>query len=413
LSSPRPTPTPTRGRRALGIIGWVAVAVVLIGGLGVVVEYGLGGQTTASPALTPSVGGSGTATVHYGRDIDTDTANLLELELAPNDHTTPPAFTLTDQHGTRTTISRFKGKSVILTFVDDQCTDLCTLYAEDVVAADKDLGSAASNVVFLTVNANPYYPAPAATKAWTDEHGLGKLTNWYFATGAPKVLESIWNDYGVPVELDAKTRTVSHGSQMFFINPKGMESSVAEYGSEAADTSLFAHAMSQLAVDSLPAAEQTAVAGPTVPPASQGSTNLGATPSATVLKTLGGSTAFSTASDRGKYTVLNFWASTCTACVREMPALENEYKAVDKSKVAFVGIDVSDNAAAAESFAQRAGTNYPLVADPSGSAAGNFAITGLPYTVILSPDGKVLVRHPGALTQEQLDYIIQSYLGDA
>jgi len=403
-----PKPPKTRSRRILGIVGWVAMCVVLVGALAVIIDYRSLGQATSSAASTPDSSPNA-----YGHDIDTDTANLLELQLAANDHTTPPAFTLTDQYGTTTTISRFRGKSIILTFVDDQCTDLCTLYAEDVVAADKDLGAAAKNVVFLTVNANPYYPAPSDTKTWTDTHGLGGLSNWYFVTGAPKTLESIWNRYGVPVELDPKTRTVSHGSQMFFIDPSGDESSDAEYGSEAADTGLFAHAMAQLAVDSLPASEQHTVAGPTVPPASQGSTNLGATPAATVLKTLGSSATFSTASDLGKYTVVNFWSSTCTACVREMPALEAEYKTIDRSKVAFVGVDVSDPAAAAESFAARAGTTYPLIADPSGSAAGNFKITGLPYTVILDPKGKVVVRHPGALTQEQLDYLIQSFLGDA
>jgi cytochrome oxidase Cu insertion factor (SCO1/SenC/PrrC family)/thiol-disulfide isomerase/thioredoxin len=401
------SPTPTRARKVFGIIGWIAACIVLIGALAVILNYrSLGASSPAtSDARTAS-------TSAYGHDIDTNTANLLELQLAPNGHTVPPAFTLTDQYGRTTTISRFRGKSIILTFVDDQCTDLCTLYAEDVVAADKDLGAAAKNVVFLTVNANPYYPAPAATKAWTDSHGLGGLKNWYFVTGAPRQLETIWNEYGVPVELDAKARTVSHGSQMFFIDPKGTETADAEYGSEAADTALFAHAMGQLAVDSLPASERRSVAGPSVPPPSQGSTNLGATPSATVLKLLGSSDTFSTASDRGKYTVINFWASTCTACVREMPALEAEYRSIDQSKVAFVGVDVSDVPSAASSFAQRAGTSYPLVADPSGSAAGNFKITGLPYTVILDPDGKVVVRHPGALTQEQLDYLIQSFLGN-
>ena len=141
---------------------------------------------------------------------------------------------------------------------------------------------------------------------------------------------------------------------------------------------------------------------------STGSTQLNATPAPIELPVLGTpSTRFSTASDSGKYTLVNFWASTCSACTSETPALESEYQALGDT-VAFIGIDVADRTAAGTTFATRFGVSYPLLQDTKGKTAGEFAISGLPYTVILGPKGKVLVRHPGALTQDQLDYLLRS-----
>jgi thiol-disulfide isomerase/thioredoxin len=145
--------------------------------------------------------------------------------------------------------------------------------------------------------------------------------------------------------------------------------------------------------------------GVTVP--SSGSTQLNATPAPIDLPELNASARFSTASDRGKYAVVNFWASTCAACAAETPALESENESLG-GRVAFVGIDVADKTYAGRGFAKKFGVTYPLLTDPDGKTAGAFALSGLPYTVILSPKGKVLVRHPGAFTQEQLDYLLRS-----
>ena len=115
----------------------------------------------------------------------------------------------------------------------------------------------------------------------------------------------------------------------------------------------------------------------------------------------------SIAGTRGSYTVLNFWASTCSACVKEMPALEKAHEALGSS-VAFMGIDVADPTGAAAKFAKASGVTYPLVADANGAASGAYRVPGLPFTAIIGPDGTLLVRHAGTLTAEQLEYILQT-----
>jgi len=368
------------------------VGVVLAGVLAVVLFVGVGvhqGVPDVAPGINPSA------------------SYLMKLDVlgggAP-----APNFTLTDQHNQLVSLSQFRGKSLVLSFNDDQCTDICTLLAQDIVVADRDLGSAASNVVFLSVNANPYYPGVSAVRSWTDDHGLGRERNWVFVTGSPAALENVWKDYGVEVELDPTTRTVVHSTELYFIGPNGKQVALGSFGTASADTAIYSHTLAQMADDVLPASEQVNVAGPTVLAPDQSDVAIGArVPSFTLPLLRASARTLASGSLRGRYTVLNFWSSTCTACIREMPAIEQAYRDLG-AKVNFVGVDVSDNRAAAAAFAKRIGVTYPLVSDTSGDVASTYQIPGLPFTAILAPSGTLETLHPGAMTTEQLEYVVKN-----
>jgi len=356
---------------------------------------------------------NGTGTGPSGSDvapgIDTPAADLLQLDyLGPANEYTPANFTLTDQFGQAVSLSHLRGKVVLLSFNDDRCTDLCTLLAQDVVAADRDLGPAARRVVFLSVNVNPFYPQVRYVRQWAQDHGLGHVANWISTTGPVNVLGAIRRRYGVYLSVDARTRTVVHGTELFYIDPAGRVVAVGEYGTNAASTALYAHAMAQMAVDLLPAAERTAVGGPPVPAPTATNASVGAPGPSFSLPILGRSREHLSSTDlRGRYAVLSFWASTCTACRQEMPDVERAYRDLGRD-VALVGVDVADRPDAAAAIARRLGATYPLVSDAAGTLAGAYRISGLPFTVILGPRGTVLVRHPGDLTTEQLEYVVRS-----
>src|SRR6185437_263707 len=147
------------------------------------VLFALGCALAALLALVLFVGVGTGSTPPAGSDvapgIDASAASLLDLNLL-NGHDAVVAkdFTLTDQDGRPVSLDQYRGKVVVLSFNDDRCTDLCTLLAQDIVVANRDLGSMAQHVVFLSVNANPFYPGVASVRAWTDEHGLGGEKNW-------------------------------------------------------------------------------------------------------------------------------------------------------------------------------------------------------------------------------------------
>jgi cytochrome oxidase Cu insertion factor (SCO1/SenC/PrrC family)/thiol-disulfide isomerase/thioredoxin len=390
IDTPHPAPDSVQPRFSWKL--WAAGAGSLALILAVVFTFG----ATPPPAavdVAPGISGPG--------------ATLMQLDMLTGMNVTAPSFELTDQHGKPMTLTQFRGRSVVLTVNDDRCEDLCTLLAQDVLAANRDLGPAAGNVAFVSINANPYYPGVDAVKSWSDKHGLGRAANWEFGTGSPSQLAATWRDYGVPVGLDPASKTVTHGAEIFFIDPAGREAAIGQFGTESANTGLFAHAMAQMAVDLLPEGQRARIGGPSLAAPAPGGANLGATPAPIVLPYVGVLSTASSAASPGRYQVVNFWSSTCTACIREMPDIQKEFAALGGS-VAFVGVDVADQRGGALAAAKRAGSAYPLVADFDGATAGRFQISGLPYTVILSSTGKVLVRHPGVFTAAQLDYMLKS-----
>lgn len=377
-------PGPRPGRRRWPYFA-VAAAVVAVAAT---VVAGGGSKPAAERQVAPGIGQA--------------SANVAQLALNPPAGRVPaPDFTLTDRDGRPLPLDSLRGRAVVLSFNDDRCADLCTLLAQDVITANQDLGAAASRVVFLSVNANPFYPSVADVASWSSEHGLGAVANWRYVTGSPAQLEAVWRLYGVYVQQNPTDRTVTHGTQMFFIDPSGRQVAIGDFGTGSADTALFAHTMAQMAADLLPG--QPRVAGPSTPPPGQGRITIGAPAPALRLAALDGSGQVGRV--KGRWQVVNFWSSTCTACTAEMPALQRSF--TDQAgSVSFVGVDVSDPTGAGRAFAARAGVTYPLGADPGGRAAGEWGVTGLPFTAVVAPDGRVATLHPGALTTEQLDYVL-------
>ena len=104
---------------------------------------------------------------------------------------------------------------------------------------------------------------------------------------------------------------------------------------------------------------------------------------------------------RGRPVLVNFWASWCIPCRKEMPLLEVAYRRV-RGRVVFLGVDTNDTSGAALSFLRQTGVTYPSAYDPHGTAATAYGLFGLPTTVFVAPDGKILERHVGALSSDTL-----------
>lgn len=103
----------------------------------------------------------------------------------------------------------------------------------------------------------------------------------------------------------------------------------------------------------------------------------------------------------GNPVVLNFWASWCTPCRKEMPVLQ-EF-AAESPNVAVVGVAVNDSESDSRQFAEQRDIEFPLAVDGDGSVSADYGVTGLPVTVVIDGDGKVATTWFGEITREELD----------
>jgi thiol-disulfide isomerase/thioredoxin len=112
---------------------------------------------------------------------------------------------------------------------------------------------------------------------------------------------------------------------------------------------------------------------------------------------------------KNKILVINFWASWCPPCVEEMPMLSAFNQKLDNNTVQMIGIGI-DSPSNLRQFLQNTTVSYPiLLGGLEGSnwmkRLGN-SQGALPYTVILNPDGKILLTKLGKITEKELESVL-------
>lgn len=97
---------------------------------------------------------------------------------------------------------------------------------------------------------------------------------------------------------------------------------------------------------------------------------------------------------RGKYVVLNFWATWCAPCRKEMPTLDKLQADLGGDHLAVVPVgSLRTTAASAQKFFDREHvTHLPVLIDPEARMARQMGIMGLPVTLILDPQGREIAR---------------------
>jgi cytochrome c biogenesis protein CcmG/thiol:disulfide interchange protein DsbE len=138
--------------------------------------------------------------------------------------------------------------------------------------------------------------------------------------------------------------------------------------------------------------------------ASKGSSRLEegeAVPTAALPRLEGGGSE-SLADYRGRWVLVNFWASWCPPCRDETPALEEFQQRHESPRFTVLGIDTQDLTGDAQAFVEKFGMSYPQLRDGNGDAADEYGTTGVPETFLIDPAGKVRLAVPGTVDEEYL-----------
>jgi protein SCO1/2 len=349
-----------------------------------------------------------------------------------------PDVRLIDQAGRPFSLASWRGKWVVLAPSMTLCQEVCPMTSGVLSELTGELrhDGLSKRVVVAEVTVDPWRDSPARFRAYRRLTGV----NFQMLTGTRAAIRKLWKFFGVyyqrvpegdPADIDWMTRRpetfdVEHTDAVFFIDPAGQERIVNEgmpdtdgHLSVALRRMLDAQGRHNLAHPELPwtatdalddldylmnrtipastATQVTPLSAAAAKAALAGSPNALASLHQQAGQLLGSGTSALAArihSLRGYPIVINIWAQWCPACRTEFPLFADASARYGR-RVAFLGVDTNDTAAGGRSFLASHHVSYPSYQGSSAQLGSLAVIQGMPMTLYLNPDGKVIGRHVG------------------
>ena len=299
-----------------------------------------------------------------------------------------PPFSLVDQFGRPFTNADIADHDVLLAAFHTSCRETCPLVTGLFLQLRRSLPT---TVMLVEVTVTPSEDTPAVLRDYAGRVGA----SWIFATGDPVSLAAFWKPFDVDLTTgDVHRSTIalidSHGYiRSYFLGapdvggtlPAALDSQLDDQGRQLLTNHGSGWGGAQI-LDALQAVDGLAQ------PSSSGQG-----PAADfTLETLDGRRV-SLADYRGRPVLMNFWATYCAPCRREMPLIE--HTAAQHPRLLVLLIDERDSHQSASAFVNELQINSTVLFDGDGKVGDAYGISGLPTTSFIRPDGNLEGRYIG------------------
>ncbi|MHB8588070.1 MAG: redoxin domain-containing protein [Candidatus Dormibacteraceae bacterium] len=299
-----------------------------------------------------------------------------------------PPFNLVDQFGRPFTNADIAGHDVLLAAFHTSCRETCPLVTGLFLQLRQRLPA---SVMLVEATVTPSHDTPAVLREYAGRVGA----SWNFVTGDPISLAAFWAPFHVGLDTsDSHTSTLavidSHGYiRTYFLGapdiggtlPAPLDSQLDYQGRQL----LMSHGNGWGGAQILDALQ--AVGGLAAP----STVGQGPAPAFT-LETLDGQRV-SLADFEGRPVLINFWATYCAPCRREMPLIERT--AAQHPRLVVLLIDERDSHQSASAFVTELQITSTVPFDGDGKVGDAYGISGLPTTFFIRSDGGIEGRYIG------------------
>lgn len=104
----------------------------------------------------------------------------------------------------------------------------------------------------------------------------------------------------------------------------------------------------------------------------------------------------------GKGVLLNFWATWCKPCKREMPYMESQYQKNKDNGIQVLAVNIGESDVVINEFIKRHGLTFPILNDKKQEVLTAYGVDPLPITFLIDKEGKIVKIHKGEIINEDV-----------